>query len=96
MNICWSDEATFEIGHNGRIVWVTQTPGEEFLEKNLSPSSKGGRSSVSVWAAFCGRHLEPVVALPKGQRMNQHIYKELILKQHYLPFYGRMKRLYGS
>ena len=96
MNIYWSDEATFEIGHDGRIVWVTRAPGEEFLEKNLKPSFKSGRSSVSVWALFCGRHLGPVVVLPKGQRMNQYIYKNLILKQHFLPFYRRMKRLYGS
>src|SRR5277367_80383 len=28
--------------------------------------------------------------------MNQQIYTDLILKQHFLPFYRRMKRLYGS
>jgi transposase len=28
--------------------------------------------------------------------MNQHIYKNLILKQNFLPFYRRMKRLYGA
>ena len=27
--------------------------------------------------------------------MNQHIYKDLILKQHFLPFYRQMKRLYS-
>jgi transposase len=27
--------------------------------------------------------------------MNQRIYKNLILKQHFLPFYRQMKRLYG-
>jgi hypothetical protein len=70
MNICWSDEATFEIRHDGRIVWVTRAPGEEFLEKNMKPSFKSGRSLVSVWASFCGRHLGLVVVLPKGQRMN--------------------------
>src|SRR5205807_2596573 len=83
MRICWSDEATFEIGHNGSVEWVTRAPGEEFLEKNLKPSFKSGRTSVSVWAAFCGRHMGPIVVLPKGQRMNQHLYKDLILKKHF-------------
>jgi transposase len=96
MRICWSDEATFEIGHDGSIIWVTRAPGEEYYEKNLKPSFKSGRTSVSVWVAFCGRHMGPVVVLPKGVRMNQQLYKDSILKPHFIPFYRRMKRLYGT
>ena len=38
----------------------------------------------------------PVVVLPKGQIISQHIYKDLILKQHFLPAYRQIKRLYNS
>jgi hypothetical protein len=38
----------------------------------------------------------PVVILPKGVRMNQQLYKDLILKPHFIPFYRRIKRLYGT
>ena len=48
MRICWSDESTFEVGHDGTVVWVTRGPGEEYEEKNLKPSFKSGRSAVSV------------------------------------------------
>jgi hypothetical protein len=40
MRICWSDEATFELGYDGSVIWVTYAPGEEYLEKNLNLLSK--------------------------------------------------------
>jgi transposase len=96
MRICWLDKATFEISHNGRIVWVTQALGEDYLEKNLKPSFKSSRTSVSVWALFCKTYIRLVVILLKGVRMNQQLYKDLILKPYFIPFYQRMKRLYRT
>jgi transposase len=94
--VCWSDEATFEIGYDGRNWWVTRAPGEEYLEKNLKPSFKSGRTSVGVWGCFMDTHLGPLVILPKGARMNQRRYTEEILKPHFVPFYNKMRRKYGK
>ena len=33
--VCWSDEAYFEVGEDGRSVYVTRSPGEEFLPECL-------------------------------------------------------------
>ena len=70
--VCWSDESTFELGYDGRTVWITRAPGEEYLEKNLKPSFKSGRTSVGVWGCFMGRYRGPLVILGKGARMNQY------------------------
>jgi hypothetical protein len=42
------DEVTFEVGKDSRNIWVTQQPGEEYLEKNLKPSFKSGRMSIGA------------------------------------------------
>ena len=94
--VCWSDEATFEIGYDGRNWWITRGPGEEFLEKNLKPSFKSGRTSVGVWGCFMDTELGPLVILPKGAKMNQTRYTEEVLKPHFVPFYLRMRRKYGT
>jgi hypothetical protein len=96
MKICWSDEATFELGYDSRGFYITRAPGEEFLERNLKPSFKSGRTAVSVWGCFMGREKGPLVVLEKGARMNQHRYTEEILKPHFVPFYERMQELYGT
>src|SRR5438270_7560726 len=96
MQVCFSDEATFELGYDSSVAWITQGPSEEFLEKNLKPSFKSGRTSISVWACFCGREIGPVVVLPKGEKINQHLYTDLILKHHFIPFYRWMLRKYGT
>ena len=94
--VCWSDEATFEIGYDGRNWWVTRAPGEEYLEKNLKPSFKSGRTAVGVWGCFMDTILGPLVIIPKGARMNQTRYTEEILKPHFVPFYRKMRRKYGK
>jgi len=93
--VCWSDESNFEIGYDGRNWWITRAPGEEYLEKNLKPSFKSGRTSVGVWGCFMDTTLGPLVILPKGARMNQTRYTEEILKPHFVPFYKKMRRKYG-
>ena len=41
---------TFEVGHNKRTIYITRgnNPEEAFLDKNLKPSFKSGRTSISV------------------------------------------------
>jgi hypothetical protein len=93
--VCWSDEVTFEVGHDSKTIYVTRGPGEEYLEKNLKLSFKSGRVSVSVWSCFCGTEIGPLVILPEGQRMNAKRYLETV-KKHFVPFYKRMVKKYGK
>jgi len=69
--VCWSDEVTFEVGKDSRTVYVSRRSGkkEAFLDKNLKPSFKSGRTSVGVWSCYCGTEMGPLVILPEGGRM---------------------------
>ena len=93
--MCWSDEVTFYVGENNNVFYVTRGANEEFLEKNLKPTFKSGRTKVGVWSCFCGKHMGPLVIIPKGGTMTAKRYIE-ILKKHFIPFYKRMVRLYGK
>lgn len=48
--VYWSDEVIFEVGADGSIWYIIRTSGKdkEWLEKNLKPSFKSGRTSVGV------------------------------------------------
>jgi transposase len=63
--VCWSDEATFYVGEDGNIYYVTRGPGEEWEDKNLQSTFKSGRTSVGVWSCFCGDEMGPLVIIPK-------------------------------
>jgi hypothetical protein len=93
--VCWSDEVTFYVGENNNVFYVTRGANEEFLEKNLKPTFKSGRTKVGVWSCFCGKHMGPLVIIPKGGTMTAKRYIE-ILKKHFILFYKRMVRLYGK
>ena len=67
--MCWSDEATFYVGENNNVFYVTHAENEEFLEKNLRPTFKSGRTTVGVWTCFCGEDMGPLVIIPKGGTM---------------------------
>jgi hypothetical protein len=56
----------------------------------LKPSFKSGRTTVGVWSCFMEHELGDLVILPKGARMNQTRYTELVLKPHFVPFYRKM------
>jgi transposase len=94
--VCWSDEVTFEVGHDGRTIYVSRRAGkrEEFLDKNLKPSFKSGRTSVGVWSCYCGNEMGPLVILEEGGRMTATRYLETV-KNYFVPFYKRMRRKYG-
>ena len=58
----WSDEAAFEIGHDGGNRWMTGAPGEEYLDKNLNHSFKrGNRTSRGVGGCFMATILGPLI-----------------------------------
>lgn len=92
--VCWSDEVTFFIREDGNTTYVTRGPGEEWEDKNLKPTFKSRRIGVGVWSCFCGNEMGPLVIIPKGGRMTAERYKE-VLKDHFIPFYKRMRRKYG-
>ena len=76
--------------------WVTRASGkgEEWLEKNLKLSFKSGRQAIGVWLCFYGPYIGLLVIIPKGGTMIAARYKE-VLREHFIPFYKRMRRLYG-
>jgi transposase len=96
MKICHSDESSYEIGHDSNNYYITRTPKEEMLERNLKPTFRSGRQYVSVWGSFCGRELGPIVVLEKGLKMTAKEYIEDVLKPYYVPFWRKMQRKYGT
>ena len=73
---------------------MTRGPGEEFLDKNLKPSFKSGRTSVGVWSCYCRDEMGPLVIIEKGGRMTAKRYLKT-LKKHFILFYRRMVQKYG-
>ena len=92
--MCWSDEVTFHIRADGSVFYVTRAAGEEYLEKNLKPSFKSGRTTVGVWSCFCGNEMGPLVILEKGETMTAQRYLETV-KKYFIPFYRRVRKKYG-
>ena len=78
------------MGKISKVVWVSRRKGEAFKEKHLTSSFKSGRTSVGVWGAISGYHHGPLVVL--DGKMNQHVYREKILKQYGFPFYDKVRK----
>ena len=93
--VCWSDEATFYVGEDNNVFYVTRGVGEEFKLKNLRPTFKSGRTAVGVWTCYCGDEMGPLVIIPKGGTMTARRYIQ-VLKKHFIPFYRRMRKKYGA
>jgi transposase len=92
--VCWSDEATFYVGEDNNVCYVTRRAGEEYEDRNLTPTFKSGRTAVGVWSCFCGDQMGPLVIIPKGGTMTAKRYIG-VLRKHFIPFYNKMKRKYG-
>jgi hypothetical protein len=88
--VIWTDEVTFEVGKDSRNIWVTRRPGEEYLEKNLKPSFKSGRVSISAWDAICGDVVGPLVFLTDSGHMNAKFYTNEIMERHLQPFWKKI------
>jgi transposase len=93
--VCWSDEATFYVGEDNNLYYVTRGVGEEYKLKNLRPTFKSGRTAVGVWTCFCGDEMGPLVIIPKGGTMTAKRYLNT-LKKYFIPFYRRMRQKYGT
>ena len=93
--VCWSDEAYFEIGEDNSVTYVSRRVGEEYLDKNLKPSFKSGRSRVGVWGCFMGPESGPLVVVPDGVRLTREYYTDKIFLPYFLPFYLKMREKYG-
>lgn len=84
--VYWSDEVTFYIGENNNVFYVIYGANEEFLEKNLKPTFKSGRSKVRVWSYFCREDMGPLVIIPKRGIIIALRYIK-VLKKHFILFY---------
>ena len=65
--VIWTDEMTFEVGKNYRLVLVWRPPGQQYNPKYLAPTFKSGRSTLMVWGAIAHVIPGPLVKMPKGQ-----------------------------
>ncbi|OCK99979.1 uncharacterized protein K441DRAFT_725531 [Cenococcum geophilum 1.58] len=48
--VCWSNKVTFKVGEDLQTFWVTRAPSreEEYVDKNLRPTFKSGRTTIGV------------------------------------------------
>jgi hypothetical protein len=53
------------VGEDLRGFFITKGPRreEEYVEKNLRPTFKSGRTSIGVWSYFCGDEIGPLYML---------------------------------
>jgi hypothetical protein len=94
--IYWSDEAYFWVGEDTRDIYITRSPNETYLSDCLLPTHKGQRVKIGVWGCFYGPFRGPLVVLPQGTVMNRDTYTDKIFIPHFLPFYLKMKSIFGS
>ena len=88
--ICFSDEATFEIGIDTTPAQIRRKKGHVYKSKYLKPTFKSGCSLVGVWGAISLYHKSELVIVPRGQRMNSRRYISLVLKEAAFDFYQKV------
>lgn len=69
MKIYHSNESSYKIGFDSNNYYITQTPKEEWLERNLKPTFKSRRKYISVWGCFCRQEIGLIIILEKGLKM---------------------------
>ena len=72
-----SNKVTFKIGENLQTFWVTRAPNreEKYINKNLRPTFKSGRTTIGVWSCFCKDKIGPLYMLLKGENITAKWYK---------------------
>jgi hypothetical protein len=75
------------VGYDRSVFYISGRFGDTFLEQNLKPSFKSGRTSVGVWSCYCGNEMGLSVILEKGERMTaaRHLVtlkKSIVLLYH--------------
>ena len=53
-NVIWTNESSFEVGKNLRLIQVWQRVYERYSWDFLCPTLKSSRASIMVWGAFSG------------------------------------------
>jgi hypothetical protein len=95
--VYWSNEVTFKVGEDLRTFFVIRGAGreEEYATKNLQPTFKSGRTTISVWSCFCGDEMGPLYMLPQGENITVKRYK-YVLQRLFIPFYKKIRAKYGE
>jgi hypothetical protein len=68
------------VGEDLRGFFITKGPRreEEYVEKNLRPTFKSGRTSIGVWSYFCGDEIGPLYMLLEGETITAKRYKYVL------------------
>jgi len=69
--IIWSDKAYFEVGEDGRVLFVMRAAGQKYEDRMLAPTFKSGRTRLGVAACFMSDKMGPIITLPASMRINQ-------------------------
>ena len=85
------------MGEDLNTFWVTRSSRrkEEYVDRNLQPTFKSGRTTVGAWSCFGGDEMGPLYMLPEGENMTAKRYK-YVLQRYFIPFYERMRSKYGN
>jgi hypothetical protein len=67
-NVIWTDESTFELGENSRVVRVWRRVDEEYNTACTGSTFKSGRVSVMVWGAIALGKKSKLVILDRSKR----------------------------
>jgi hypothetical protein len=51
---------------------------EEYVEKNLRPTFKSGRTTISIWSYFYRDEVGPLYMLPEGENITAKRYKYVL------------------
>jgi hypothetical protein len=88
--VIWTDECSFEVGHDGSQIWVWRKTGEEYLDACLKPTFKSGRTSVMFWGAI-GYDMRGPCAILNNGRMTGVKYRDEVLAKHLRPFRNQFR-----
>ena len=79
-SVLWSDEATFTVQGCG-YDRVYRRKGSDALDTKFTTKTVKHPDSVMVWGCFGYHGVGDLVILPKNQKVNQYVYKEM-LQEH--------------
>ena len=65
--VMWTDESSFEVGHQSRTIRVWQKPYEKYSWDCLAPTFKSGRTSIIIWGAFTSSNKSDLVLIPPNK-----------------------------
>jgi len=90
--VIWSDEATFDIGKDGR-VWVTRRVDEKRCPDCIKSVYRSGRFSVMIWGAIGWDYKSPLVfmeKLPGRKGICSKAYLQEVLEPVVFPLFDQL------